>query len=76
MDSERFIHLRDFIGYDNERMAKMLNISLEEVEDFCLGRKPVPASIANQLELFADWSSELGDTTVKKDLARKHVSAR
>jgi plasmid maintenance system antidote protein VapI len=74
MDSERFIHLRDFIGYDNERLAKMLLIEVSEVKDFCLGEKPIPATVAHQLELFADWSSEVGDTTVKKDLARKHLS--
>jgi hypothetical protein len=75
MDSERFIHLRDSIGYDNERLAKMLGIEVAEVKDLCLGRKPIPATLADQLELFADWSSEVGDTTVKKDLARKHLSA-
>jgi len=75
MDGERFIHLRDYIGYDNERMAQMLLIDVTEVMDFCLGRKPVPDSVADQLEMFADWSSEVGDTTVKKDLAKKHLSA-
>jgi plasmid maintenance system antidote protein VapI len=73
LDSERFKHLRDYIGYDNARLAKMLNISVAEVEEFCSGRKPIPATMAKELEAFADWSSEVGDTTVKRDLAKKHL---
>ena len=42
MDSERFIHLRELLGYDHSRMSKMLNIDIEEVEAFCLGAKPLP----------------------------------
>ena len=76
MDSERFKHLRDLIGYGNERLAKMLDIDLKEVEDYCAGRKPVLETVANQLELFVDWASEVGDTAVKKDLARKHLGRK
>lgn len=76
MDCERFKHLRDLIGYDNERLAKMLDIDLTEVEDYCSGRKPVTKTVANQLELFVDWASEVGDTAVKKDLARKHLGRK
>lgn len=72
MDIERFKQLQDLIGYDNERMAKMLNIEVSEVEAFCSGRKPVPDKLANELELFVDWASEVGDTTVKRELAKKH----
>jgi hypothetical protein len=74
MDSERLIHLRDFIGYDNDRLAKMLDIDVTEVIDFCVGSKPIPSNVSDQLELFADWSSEVGDTAVKKDLAGKHLA--
>jgi hypothetical protein len=73
MDSERFRHLQDLIGYDNERMARMLNIDLADVEDFSAGRKPVPEKLASELEFFADWAAEVGDTAVKRDLARKHL---
>lgn len=72
MDIERFKQLRDLIGYDNERMAKMFNIEVTEVEAFCAGSKPVPDKLANELELFVDWASEVGDTTVKRELAKKH----
>jgi len=41
MDSKRIMHLRDSIGYDNPRMASMLNIDLAVVEEFCNGRKTV-----------------------------------
>ncbi len=73
MTDERFKHLRDYIGYDNPRLAKMLNISVAEVEDFCSGKNPIPDTIAQELEAFADWSSEVGDTTVKRALAKKHL---
>jgi hypothetical protein len=73
MDSERFRHLQKLIGYDNERMAKMLNIDLADVEDFSAGRKPVPEKLASELEFFADWAAEVGDTAVKRDLARRHL---
>lgn len=76
MDCERFKHLRDLIGYDNERLARMLDIDPTEVEDYCAGRKPVPETVASQLELFVDWASEVGDTAVKKDLARKHLGRK
>ncbi len=76
MNSERFKHLRDLIGYDNTRLAKMLDIDLSDVEDFCAGTKPVPETVANQLELFVDWASEVGDTAVKKDLAKKHLGRK
>ncbi len=73
MVSERFRHLQDLIGYDNECMARMLNIDMADVEDYSSGRKPVPEKLANELECFADWASEVGDTAVKRDLARKHL---
>ncbi len=73
MTSERFKHLRDYVGYDNLQLAKMLNIDVAEVEEFCTGRKPIPATMASELEAFADWSSEVGDTTVKRELAQKHL---
>jgi plasmid maintenance system antidote protein VapI len=73
MTSERFKHLRDYIGYDNLQLAKMLNIDVAEIEAFCFGRKPIPDTMADELEAFADWSSEVGDTTVKRDLAKEHL---
>lgn len=73
MDNKRFMQLRDYIGYDNERLAKMLNIAVLEVEEFCSGRRPIPDTMANELEAFADWSSEVGDTAVKRGLAMKHL---
>jgi len=73
MDSERFVHLRDLIGYDNLRMASMFNIEVAEVEDFCCGRVPVPDILANELELFADWCCEVSHTETKRELAKKHL---
>ncbi len=73
MNSDRFKQLRDLLGYDNNRLARMFNISATEVEEFCSGRKQVPESLAQQLEIFADWLSEVGDTQVKKELAKKHL---
>lgn len=74
MDSKRFIHLRDLVGYDNQRIARMFNIDVTEVEAYCLGTKPVPDTVANDLEEFADWSSVASHTDVKKELARKHLN--
>jgi hypothetical protein len=54
MDSKRFIHLRELLGYDNVRMSKMLNIDIEEVEAFCLGTKQIPEKLAKELEDFVD----------------------
>jgi hypothetical protein len=45
------------------------------VDAFCTGNKPVPDKLANELELFVDWASEVGDTTVKRELAKKHWGA-
>jgi hypothetical protein len=73
MDSKRFIHLRDLVGYDNLRISKMFNIDVAEVEAFCLGTKPVPDKLAKELEDFADWSCELSHTYTKKELAKKHL---
>lgn len=73
MTSERFKQLRDYVDYDNLQLAKMLNIDVAEVEELCSGRKPVPETMANELEAFADWSSEVGDTTVKRALAKEHL---
>lgn len=73
MTSERLKHLRDYVGYDNLQLARMLNIDVAEVEAFCSGIKPIPATMAKELEAFADWSSEVGDTTVNRDLAKKHL---
>lgn len=73
MDSERFMHLRDLIGYDNPRMARMLNIDVAEVEEFCLGRKIVPEKLADDLELFADWCCEVSHTETKRELAKIHL---
>lgn len=75
MDNERFIHLRDLVGYDNLRISKMLNIDVAEVEAFCLGTKPVPDKLANDLELFADWSCELSHTYTK-NMAKKYLVQR
>ena len=74
MDSKRFIHLRDLIGYDNFRISKMFNIDVAEVDAFSLGTKPVPDKLANDLELFADWSCEVSHTETKRELAKKHLS--
>jgi hypothetical protein len=74
VDSKRFIHLRDLVGYDNLRISKMFNIDVAEVEAFCIGTKPVPDILANDLELFADWSCELSHTYTKKELAKKYLS--
>jgi len=74
MDSKRFKHLRDLVGYDNPRIAKMFNIECAEVEAFCLGTKPVPDMVAHDLELFADWSCELSHTETKRELAKKYLN--
>jgi len=74
MDSNRFIHLRDLVGYDNLRIAKMFNIDVEEVEGFCIGTIKVPDKVARDLELFADWSCEVSHTYVKRELAKKHLN--
>lgn len=73
MNGERFKHLRDYIGYDNEQLAKMLKIDVMEVEEYSSDRKSIPEAMAKELEAFADWSSEVGDTTVKRELAKKHL---
>jgi hypothetical protein len=73
MDSQRFMDLRDLVGYDNLRISKMFNIDVVEVEAFCLGTKPVPDNLANDLELFADWSCELSHTYTKRELAKKYL---
>ncbi len=74
MDSKRFIHLRELIGYDNLRMSKMLNIDIVEVEAFCLGTKPIPEKLAKELEDFVDWSFELSHTETKRELAQKYLN--
>ena len=74
MDSERFMHLRDLVGYDNLGMARMLSIDVTEVEEFCLGRKIVPDKIANDLESFADWCCELSHTETKRELAKTYLN--
>lgn len=76
MDSERFIHLRNLVGYDNERLARSLGVELAEVEGYCSGTIPIPDRIAENLELFVDWASEVGDTRVKKELAQKHLGGK
>ena len=68
------MHLRELLGYDNERMSKMLNIDIEEVEAFCLGTKPIPEKLAKELEDFVDWSFELSHTETKRELAKKYLS--
>jgi hypothetical protein len=55
------------------RLVLIRSIDVAEVEEFCSGRKPIPDTMANELEAFADRSSEVGDTTVKRDLAKKHL---
>jgi len=62
MDSKRFMHLRELLGYNNERMSKMLNIDIEEVEAFFLGTKQIPEKLAKELEDFVNWSFELSHT--------------
>jgi hypothetical protein len=74
MDSKRFIHLRELLGYDNLHMSKMLNIDIEEVEAFCLDTKPIPEKLAKELEDFVDWSFELAHTETKRELAKKHLN--
>ncbi len=74
MDSKRFVHLRDLIGYDNQRLARMFGIEVASVDAFSLGLKPIPEKIARDLEEFADWSSVASHTEVKKELARKHLN--
>jgi hypothetical protein len=74
MDSKRFIHLRELIGYDNLRVAKMLNIDIAEVEAFCHGTKPIPEKLANEFEDFVDWSLELSHTETKRELAKKYLN--
>jgi hypothetical protein len=76
MDSERFMHLRDLIGYDNLRLASMFNIDVTEVEDFCCGRMAVPDKLANDLELFADWCCEVSHTETKRELAKIYLGGR
>jgi hypothetical protein len=73
MDSKRFIHLCKIIGYDNLRISKMFNIDVAEVEGFCLGTKPVPDKLANDLEIFADWCCEVSHTETKRELAKKYL---
>jgi hypothetical protein len=73
MNSKRFMHLRDLVGYDNLRIAKMFNIDVAEVEAFCLGTKPIPDKMANDLELFADWSSVASHTETKRELSKKYL---
>jgi hypothetical protein len=74
MDSKRFIHLRELLGYDNLRMSKMLNNDIAEVEAFCLGTKPIPEKLAKELEDFVDWSFELSHTETKRELAKKYLN--
>jgi len=74
MNSKRLIQLRDLIGYDNLRLAKMFNIDVTEVEAYCLGTKAVPDKIANDLEAFADWSCEVSHTETKRELAKKYLN--
>ena len=74
MDSKRFIHLRELLGYDNLRMSKMLNSNIEEVEAFCLGTKQIPEKLAKELEDFVDWSFELSHTETKRELAKKYLN--
>jgi hypothetical protein len=74
MDSERFIHLRDMVSYDNLRIAKMFNIDVADVEAFCIGTKPVPDKMAYDLELFVDWSCEVSHTETKRELAKKYLN--
>lgn len=58
-DSNRHIKLREMVGYDNARMAAMLDIDVAEVEEFCLGSKPIPEKLADELEAFADGLCEV-----------------
>ncbi len=74
MDSKRFINLRELVGYDNSRMASMLNIDVAEVEVFCNGSKPIPQKVADELEAFVDWTCELSHTETKRELAKKYLS--
>lgn len=74
MDSSRFMHLRDLVGYDNQRIAKMFNIDVTEVEAFCLGTKSVPEKLANDLEMFADWSCVASHTDTKRELSKKYLN--
>ena len=74
MDNNRFMHLRELIGYDNLRMSKMLDIDIEKVEAFCLGTEPIPDKVAKELEAFVDWSFEVAHTETKRELAKKYLN--
>lgn len=74
MDDRRFVHLSDLIGYDNQRLARMFNMEVSEVEVFCQGTKPIPEKIAADLKGFADCSCVASHTEVKKELAGKHLN--
>lgn len=74
MDSKRFIHLREQLGYDNLRMSKMLRIDIADVEAFCVGTKSIPENLAKELEDFVDWSFELSHTETKRELAKKYLN--
>lgn len=74
MDSKRLMELRDLVGYDNPRLARMFDIEVAEVEAYCLGTKEVPTKIASDLEAFADWSCEVSHTETKRDLAKKYLN--
>jgi hypothetical protein len=76
MNNERFVHLRNLVGYDNPRLARSLNVDLAEVEGYCSGVLPIPERIADHLELFVDWASEVGDIRIKKELAKKHLGGK
>jgi len=74
MDSKRLMELRDLIGYDNPRIAKMFNIEVAEVDAYCLGTKNVPNKIASDLEAFADWACEVSHTETKRELAKRYLN--
>lgn len=73
MNRDRFKHLQQMIGYDNEALAKMLKVEVTMVAAFSSGEASIPDNLAQEFELFVDWASEVGDTTVKRDLAKKHL---
>ena len=76
MDRERFVHLRDWVGHDNVRLARALNIEVPDVEDYWSRKRPVPDKVAENPELYADWSIEVGDTRSKKEQAKKYLADR
>jgi hypothetical protein len=50
MDSKRFVGIRDWMKYDNARLAAALSVDMQDVEGYCSGSKEV--SFHGGLKLF------------------------